>query len=102
VAGFVLAGRVSEREFLWSCVMPRSPSIVPDDVDRDVYIVLNDYGSLCRSRCETSEGDAERATLIHDLLDGQFSSPARIIAFNTAQGWSRDVTDEIASELHQR
>jgi hypothetical protein len=98
----MLAGRVSEHEFLWSCVMPRSPSIVPDDVDRDVYIVLNDYGSLGRSWCETSEGDAERAAVIHDLLDGQFSSPVRIIAFNTAQGWSRDVTDEIASELHQR
>jgi hypothetical protein len=28
-------------------------------------------------------------------------SPVRIVAFNTAEGWSRDVTDEIAAELAQ-
>ena len=82
--------------------MRTSPPIVPDAVDRDVYIVLNDYGSLGRSWCETSEGDTDRGTLMRDLVDGQFSSPVRIVAFNTAQGWSCDVTEEIASELHQR
>ena len=30
------------------------------------------------------------------MLDGQFSSPARIVASNTAEGWSRDVTEDIA------
>ena len=35
------------------------------------------------------------------MLDGQFSSPARIVASNTAEGWSRDVTEDIASELRQ-
>jgi hypothetical protein len=24
--------------------MPRSPSIVPDDANRDVYLVLDDFG----------------------------------------------------------
>ena len=26
--------------------MPRSPSIVPDDTNRDVYLVLDDFGRL--------------------------------------------------------
>src|SRR5262249_2359259 len=77
-------------------------SIVPEHVDRDTYLVLNDYGSLGRAWCETSEGDTDRGTLMRDPVEGQFSSPVRIVAFNAAQGWSRDVTDEIASELRQQ
>jgi hypothetical protein len=35
-------------------------------------------------------------------MDGQFSNPVRVVAFNTAEGWSRDVSEEIADELRQR
>ena len=79
-----------------------SPSIVPDALDRDVYLVLDDFGErLGRSWRETDEADADRATLIRHLLEGQYSSPVRIVAFNTAEGWSRDATDDIAAELTQ-
>ena len=37
-----------------------------------------------------------------DLLDGQYRNPVRIAAFNTTEGWSRDVTEEIAVALHER
>jgi len=43
----------------------------------------------------------DRSTLIRHLLEGQYSSPVRIVAFNTAEGWSRDASDEIAAELDQ-
>jgi hypothetical protein len=43
----------------------------------------------------------DRATLIRHLLEGQYSSPVYIVAFNSAEGWSRDVSDEIAAELAQ-
>jgi hypothetical protein len=73
---------------------------VPDSFDRDIYLVLDDFGErLGRSWCETDEGDTDRATLIRHLLDGQYSSPVRIIAFNTAEAWSRDVTEDIANDL---
>ncbi|GLR86543.1 hypothetical protein [Bradyrhizobium iriomotense] len=39
--------------------------------------------------------------LIRDLLDGVCTDPVRIVAFNSAEGWSRDVTSEIAAELKQ-
>jgi hypothetical protein len=82
--------------------MRQSPSIVPDDLDRDVYLVLDNFGSrLGRSWRETDEADTDRATLIRHLLEGQYSSPVRVVAFNTAEGWSRDVTEEIAAELAQ-
>ena len=35
-------------------------------------------------------------------MEGQFGNPVRVIAFNTAAGWSRDVTEEIARELRRR
>ena len=36
---------------------------------------------------------------LQDLLSGQYNDPVRIIAFNTREGWSRDVSHEIAVEL---
>jgi hypothetical protein len=72
--------------------MRRSPSTVPTEIGQDTYSVLDDFGgNLGRVWHETAEGDA-REMLIHDLMDGQYSRPARIVAFNTAEGWSRDVT----------
>jgi hypothetical protein len=35
-------------------------------------------------------------------VEGQYSHPVRIVAFNTAEGWSRDVTIDIADELRRR
>jgi hypothetical protein len=84
--------------------MRKSPSIIPwGDLDRTVYLVLNDFagafGGLAWS--ETDVADTDRATVIRHLLEGKYSSPFRIVAFNIAEGWSRDVSDEIATELAQ-
>jgi hypothetical protein len=81
--------------------MTTSPSIVPETSERDIYLVLDDFGDFGRAWCETAEGDTDRAILIRYLIEGQFANPVRIVAFNTAAGWSRDVTEEIASELRQ-
>jgi hypothetical protein len=82
--------------------MAGSPSIVPETSERDVYLVLDDFDDLRRAWCETAEGDTDRAVLVHQLMEGQYASPVRIIAFNTAAGWSRDMTEEIARELRAR
>ena len=82
--------------------MPRSASLVPDDTNHDVYLVLDDFGRLGRAWRETDEAGADRTTLVRNLLDGQYEEPVRIVAFNTAQGWSRDVTVDIADELRRR
>jgi len=36
-----------------------------------------------------------------DCADNQ-TAPIRIIAFNTAEGWSRDVSEDVAHELQRR
>lgn len=82
--------------------MPRSPSIVPETADRDVYLVLDDFGRLGRSWRETDEARTDRETIITDLIDGQYSSPVRVVAFNTAEGWSRDVSEDLADEIARR
>ena len=86
--------------------MARSRSIVPklkqdEDKGHDIYLVLDDCGDFGRIWHETDEADTKRATLVGDLLDGQYEDPVRIVAFNTAEGWSRDVTEDIADELQE-
>ena len=73
--------------------MRRSSSMVPSEGGHDTYLVLEDLGRF---------GRVWRETLIRDLLDDQYSRPTRIVAFNTTEGWSRDVTLDIADELRRR
>ena len=40
--------------------------------------------------------------LIRHLLEGQCNNPVRVVAFNTDEGWSRDVSDDVADELRER
>jgi hypothetical protein len=40
--------------------------------------------------------------VIRHLLEGQYSNPVRIVGFNTAEGWSRDVSEDVAKELRSR
>jgi hypothetical protein len=79
-----------------------SCSIIPKvnkDKDRDVYLVLDTFGEVGLAWRETDDADTERVALVRDLLDGQYEDPVRIVAFNTAEGWSRDVTEDIADEV---
>jgi hypothetical protein len=79
-----------------------SPSLVPEGFDVDVYVVLEDYGKIGRAYREVYEEKGDRETLIRHLIKGQYEHPVRFVAFNTAQGWSRDVSTEIAREVVQR
>ena len=64
--------------------------------DVTVYIVLNDFGPLGRAYCESDETDADEETIVENLLSGQYSHPLGVVAFNAAEGWARDVTEDIA------
>ena len=49
--------------------MRTSPSIVPREADQDTYLVLEDFGGIGCSWRETDAEDADRETLIRDLVD---------------------------------
>jgi hypothetical protein len=79
-----------------------TPSIVPKGDDQNVYLVVDDFGRNGRSYRETDVETADLETVILDLLEGQYNNPIRVVAFNTAEGWSQDVSDDIAQELRRR
>src|SRR5690242_16108387 len=81
--------------------MSNSPSISPGTFKYDtvVYIVLNDFGQLGSAYVETDEAQADESTVINDIVAGQYSIPLRVVAFNTHEGWSRDVTEDIAQKI---
>jgi hypothetical protein len=78
-----------------------SPSIVPP-IDHDVYLVLDDLGRLGRILRETDVEDTGIETVITDLLAGQYGNPIGVFAFNAVEGWSRDVSEDVAQELRRR
>ncbi|MBR0806754.1 hypothetical protein JQ636_24695 [Bradyrhizobium japonicum] len=84
--------------------MRSSPSIVPADrLDRDVYVVLEDFGA--RASCawrETAEADTDLEIILQNLLSGQYVYPVRIVSFNAVEGWARDATSDVADALAQR
>jgi hypothetical protein len=83
--------------------MRRSPSIAPHGPDQDTFFVLDDFGGrIGRAWRETDEDAVDRETLILNLLSGEYKNPVRVVAFNTVEGWSRDVTIDIADELRRR
>ena len=69
------------------------PSIVPQNDDQNVYLVIDDLGQLGRVWREADVETTDLETVITDLLDGQYNKPIQVIAFNTAEGWSRDVSE---------
>jgi hypothetical protein len=76
-----------------------TPSIVPNDSDETVYLVADDFGQIGRAWREADYEATDLETVIQDLLTGQYSSPFRVIAFNTSERWSEDVSEDVAREL---
>jgi hypothetical protein len=79
-----------------------TPSIVPGGDDHDVYLVVDDFGHLGRAYPEADVERTDLETVIGDLLSGQYKSPVRVVGFNTNEGWSKDVSAEVAHELRRR
>jgi hypothetical protein len=68
-----------------------SPSLVPSP-DHDLHFVLCDFGKYGKSYVETDPSEADRDTIVRNMIDGQYGRPVRVIALNPAEGWSRDVS----------
>jgi hypothetical protein len=79
-----------------------TPSIIPRGEDHDVYLVVDDLGRLGRGCREADYEATDFETTVTDLRDGQYSNPTGIFAFNTAEGWSRDGSADVAAELRRR
>jgi hypothetical protein len=60
------------------------------------------FGNLGTAFPETDVDKADLETLIGDLMSGQYSNPVRVVAFNTAEQWSADVSQDVAHEIRRR
>ena len=79
-----------------------TPSIVPSGDDQTVYLVAEDFGRLGRAWRESDYEATDLETVIQDLLSGQYKNPIRVVAFNTEERWSEDVSEDVAHELRRR
>jgi hypothetical protein len=81
--------------------MPQRAASPPLAQGRDgtVYLVLDDFGELGSAFRETDPARADLTTVVADLLSGQYRHPLRVVAFNTAEGWARDVSADIARKV---
>lgn len=78
-----------------------SPGIVPYGADETAYVVVDRFysGKVYR---ETETENADLETVLNDLLSGQYNCPVRVVAFNTLEHWSNDVSTDVASEIEMR
>ena len=79
-----------------------SPNHVPYGADQTVYLVVDSFGAsgaVCR---ETEVERTDLEAIIGDLISGQFNDPVRVVAFNTLEHWSNDVSAEVAAEIQAR
>ena len=74
-----------------------TPSIVPtaSGDDQTIYLVVNKFGYLGTAFTETDVEQADLETVITDLMSGQYSNPVRVVAFNTAEHWAEDVSQDV-------
>lgn len=79
-----------------------TPSIVPGGHDQTVYLVADDFGRIGRAWPEADYEGTDLETVLQDLLSGQYTNPIRVIAFNTEERWSEDVSEDVASEIRRR
>ena len=76
------------------------PSIVPSGHDQTLYLVVNNLGNLGTAFPETDVDKADLETVIGDLMS--HSNPVRVVAFNTAEQWAADASQDVAREILRR
>jgi hypothetical protein len=79
-----------------------TPSIVPRGDDQNVYLVVDDLGQNGRIWPEADFEGTDLETIIGDMLSGQYKNPILVVSFNAEEGWSRDVSADVAGELRMR
>jgi hypothetical protein len=82
--------------------MPPTGWMVPYGADQTVYLVVDRINRRGDAWHESEVERTDPEAIIADLLSGQFNDPVRVIAFNTLEHWSRDVSADIAAEIQTR
>ena len=79
-----------------------SPKLVPYGADQTIYLVVDSFSASGTVYRETEVERTDFETIVADFLTGQFNDPVRVIAFNTLEHWSDDVSEALATEIQTR
>ena len=82
--------------------MSRTDWKVPYGADQTAYLVVDRLGRFGAAEREIEVERADLDTIIADLLAGQFNDPVRVIAYNTLEHWSQDISEDVALEIQSR
>jgi hypothetical protein len=75
--------------------------IVPYGADQTIYLVIEAAGPERRSR-QTAVERSDLESIITDLMSGRFGNPTGILAFNTLEHWTDDLSKDVAREIQCR
>lgn len=72
-------------------------------MDRSINLVLCDFGKLGLAYLETDPSRASRDEITGAIMSGEIDSEiVSIVEMNPAEGWARDVTEDVANALYDR
>ncbi|WP_431204372.1 hypothetical protein ACQ86E_04425 [Bradyrhizobium betae] len=74
---------------------------MPGD-EPSVYLVADDFGRAGSAWREADLETTDLETVICDLIAGEYRRPIKVIAFNTSERWSEDVSADVAREIQHR
>ena len=80
----------------------RSPATVPYGADQTIYLVVDSFGSRAEVYRQAEFERADLENVICDMLDGVFNNPVGVIAYNTLEHWTEDVSAAVAAEIQSR
>jgi len=71
---------------------------VPYGADQTLFVVEDVDATRNALSCVRMER-ADLASIMTDMLCGQFNAPVRVLAFNTLEHWIKDISDDVALEI---
>jgi hypothetical protein len=75
-----------------------TPGIVPYGADQTAYLIVDRRGRAGNvGEIEIECADLE--TVMAELMSGRLDAPQRVVAFNTLEHWSDDISREVAHEI---
>ena len=79
-----------------------TPDVVPYGADQTIYVIVD-------AIAPPGNGGPERRIEVEDLdmvldafMAGRFRDPLRVLAFNTLEHWSQDLSSDVAREIQTR
>ncbi len=79
----------------------RRPRPLPGPPDATLHMIIARHRRGAYA-AERDVGDLGREATIADIMNGQVEDVERVLAFNPAECWSRDATEDIAIEISHR